>query len=68
MESLTAMFGGRAPMVHGYRLGEVDRDMGLGKRAGLWQHTSKQVELILQNHGSEPIIAEIEVFPSFQER
>jgi len=66
MESLTAMFGERALIVRGYRLGELDRDMSLGKRAGLRQHTSKQVELMLQNDGSEPIIAEIEVFPSFQ--
>ncbi|MGH7970484.1 MAG: hypothetical protein ACREIC_17300 [Limisphaerales bacterium] len=67
MESLTALFGERALIVRGYRLGELDRDMSLGKRAGLRQHTSKQVEAMLLEDGNEPIIVEIEVFPSFQE-
>jgi hypothetical protein len=67
MESLTAMFGERALIVRGYLLGELDRDISLGKRAGIRQHTSKQVEAMLQEDGNEPIIAEIEVFPSFQE-
>ena len=67
MESLTAMFGERGLIVRGYRLGELDREMSMGKRAGLRQHTSKQVEAMLQEGGNEPIIAEIEVFPSFQE-
>ena len=67
MESLTALFGERGLIVRGYRLGELDRDISLGKRAGLRQHTSKQVEAMLQEDGNEPIIAEIEVFPSFQE-
>jgi len=39
-------------IVRSYGLGELDRDMSLGKRAGLRQHTSKQVELMLQNDGS----------------
>jgi hypothetical protein len=67
MESLTALFGERGLIVRGYRLGELDREMSLGKRAGLQQHTSKQVDAMLQDDGTEPIIAEIEVFPSFQE-
>lgn len=67
MESLTALFGERGMIVRGYRLGELDRDMSLGKRAGIRQHTSKQVEAMLQEDGNEPIIAAIEVFPSFQE-
>jgi len=41
--------------------------MTLGERASLRQHTSKQVDLMLHDDGSDPIIAEIEVFPSFQE-
>jgi hypothetical protein len=64
-ESLTAMFGERALIVRGYRLEQLDREMSLGKRAGLRQHTSKQVEAMLQEDGAEPIIAEIEVFPEF---
>ena len=67
MESLTALFGEWGLIIRGYRLGELDRDMSLGKRAGLRQHTSKQVEAMLQEDGNEPIIAEIEVFPSLQE-
>jgi hypothetical protein len=67
MESLTALFGERGLIVRGYRLSELDRDMSLGKRAGLRQHTSKQVEAMLQEDGNEPIIAEIEVFPELQE-
>jgi hypothetical protein len=67
IESLTAVFGERVLIVRGYRLDELDREMSLGKRAGIRQHTSKQVELMLAQDGSEPIIAEIEVFPSFQE-
>jgi hypothetical protein len=67
MESLTALFGERGLIVRGYRLNELDRDMSMGKRAGLRQHTSKQVEAMLQEDGNEPIIAEIEVFPSLQE-
>ena len=67
MESFKALFGERGLIVRGYRLNELDRDMSMGKRAGLRQHTSKQVEAMLQEDGNEPIIAEIEVFPSFQE-
>ena len=67
MESLTALFGERGLIVRGYRLNELDRDMCLGKRAGLRQHTSKQVEAMLQEEGNEPIIAEIEVFPELKE-
>jgi hypothetical protein len=67
MESLTALFGERGLIGRGYRLGELDREMSLGKRAGIRQHTSKQVDAMLQEDGNEPIIAEIEVFPSFQE-
>jgi hypothetical protein len=66
MESFKALFGERGLIVRGYRLGELDRDMSLGKRAGLRQHTSK-VESMLLEDGNEPIIAEIEVFPSIQE-
>jgi hypothetical protein len=66
-ESLTALFGERALIVRGYRRGELDRDMSLGKRAGIRQHTSKQVEAMLQEDGNEAIIAEIEAFPSFGE-
>jgi hypothetical protein len=58
---------GAGLIVRGYRLSELDRDMSMGKRAGLRQHTSKQVEAMLQEDGNEPIIAEIEVFPSFQD-
>ncbi len=67
MESLTAVFGERGLIVRGYRLAELDRDMSMGKRAGRRQHTSKQVEVMLQEDGNEPIIAEIEVFPELQE-
>lgn len=67
MERLTAMFGERGLTVHGYRLGELDRDMTLGKRAGIRQHTSKQVDAMLHEDGTEPVIAEIEAFPSFQD-
>jgi hypothetical protein len=66
-ESLTAMFGERGFTVRGYRLSQLDREMSMGKRAGLRQHTSKQVEAMLQEEGTEPIIADIEVFPAFDE-
>ena len=37
------------------------------RHPGLRQQTGKQVEAMLQEDGIEPIIAEIEVFGSFQE-
>lgn len=67
MECITAMFGERCCIVRGYRLGALDRDMSLGKRAAIREHTKAQVGAMLAEEGEEPVIVSIETFPQLHE-
>jgi hypothetical protein len=63
IETIVAFFGERVCVVRGYRLDALDREISLGKRASIHEHTKAQVESMLGAEGDEPIIVSIEVFP-----
>jgi hypothetical protein len=63
IETIVAFFSERVCVIHGFRLKALDRDMSLGKRASIREHTKAQVESMLGGEGDEPIIVSIEVFP-----
>ena len=67
METIAIIFGERGCIVRGYRFAVLDRDLSLGKRASIREHTKAQVESMLAGEGEEPIIASIETFPPFPE-
>lgn len=62
-ETISAVFGERGLAVRGFRLAALDRDMSLGRRASIREHTRAQVEAMLAADGEEPIIASIETSP-----
>lgn len=66
-ESIVAFFGERGFAVRGYRLGALDRDLGLGKRASIKEHNKAQVEAMLGTEGEEPVIVSIETFPQIRD-
>jgi hypothetical protein len=65
VETIVALFGERGCVVRGYRFEALDRDLSLGKRASIREHTKAQVESMLAGEGEEPIIMSIETFPPF---
>lgn len=67
IETIAVLFGERACIVRGYRLTSLDRDLSLGKRASIREHTKAQVESMLAAEGEEPIILQVETFPLFSE-
>ncbi len=67
METIVAFFGERGCVIRGFRFQTLDREMSLGKRASIREHTKAQVEAMLGGEGDEPIIVSIEVFPETAE-
>lgn len=67
IETLAVLFGERGCIVRGYRFASLDRDLSLGKRASIREHTKAQVESMLAEEGDEPIIVSVETFPGFPE-
>jgi hypothetical protein len=67
VETIVALFGERGCVVRGYRFEGLDRDLSLGKRASIREHTKAQVESMLAGEGEEPIIMSVETFPPFPE-
>jgi len=67
MERIVAFFGERGCVIKGFRFQMLDREMSMGKRASIREHTKAQVESMLGGEGDEPIIVSIEVFPETQE-
>ena len=63
-ETIAALFGERGLAVRGFRLAALDRDMSLGRRASIREHTRAQVEAMLAADGEEPIIVSIEIVPA----
>ena len=54
IETIAAIFGERGCIVRGYRFATLDRDLSLGKRASIREHTKAQVEAMLAAEGDEP--------------
>jgi hypothetical protein len=67
IETIVVLFGERGCKVRGYRLAALDRELSLGKRAAIREHTRAQAESLLVAEGEEPIIISIETFPEFDE-
>jgi hypothetical protein len=67
MERIVGFFGERVCVARGFRFQTLDREMSLGKRASIREHTKAQVEAMLESDGDEPIIVSIEVFPDTAE-
>jgi hypothetical protein len=67
IETIAVLFGERGCVVRGYRFATLDRDLSLGKRASIREHTKAQVESMLASEGDEPIILAVETFPPFPE-
>jgi hypothetical protein len=67
IETIALLFGERGCIVRGYRFAALDRDLSLGKRASIREHTKAQVESMLAAEGDEPIIVSVETFPAFAE-
>jgi len=67
IETIAVLFGERGCIVRGYRFASLDRDLSLGKRASIREHTKAQVESMLAGEGDEPIILSVETFPPFPE-
>jgi len=67
IETIAILFGERGCIVRGYRFAFLDRDLSLGKRASIREHTKAQVESMLAEEEDEPIILSIETFPPFPE-
>jgi hypothetical protein len=65
MERIMVFFGEGGCVVHGYRFASLDRDLSLGKRASIREHTKAQVESMLGGDGDEPIIVSVETFAAF---
>jgi hypothetical protein len=64
-EIIGVLFGDGGCIVRGYRLAALNRDLNLGKRASIREHTKAQVESMLAVEGDEPIIVSVETFPAF---
>lgn len=67
IETIAVLFGERGFIVRGYRFAALDRDLSLGKRASIREHTKAQVDSMLAEEGEEPIILSVETFPPFPE-
>jgi hypothetical protein len=67
IETIVILFGDRGCIVQGYRFASLDRDLSLGKRASIREHTKSQVDSMLAQEGDEPVIVSIEAFPPFPE-
>jgi hypothetical protein len=67
LETIAMLFGERGCIVRGYRFAALDRDLSLGKRASIREHTKAQVDSMLAQEEDEPIIVSIETFPPFPE-
>jgi hypothetical protein len=67
VETISLLFGERGCIVRGYRFASLDRDLSLGKRASICEHTKAQVDTMLAHEGEEPIILQVETFPPFPE-
>jgi len=65
IENIIVLFGERGCVVRGYRFASLDRDLSLGKRASIREHTKAQVDSMLADEGDEPIIVQVETFPGF---
>jgi hypothetical protein len=65
IETIAVLFGERGCIVRGYRFAALDRDLSLGKRASIREHTKAQVESMLAVEADEPIILSVETFPPF---
>lgn len=67
IETIAVLFGEQGFLVRGYRFAALDRDLSLGKRASIREHTQVQVDSMLTEEGDEPIILSVETFPPFPE-
>jgi len=66
METIVARFGEGGLAVRGYRFALLERDLDLGRRSSIREHTTAQVESMLATDGDEPIIVSIETFADFE--
>jgi hypothetical protein len=71
VETITVLFGERGCIVRGYRFDDLDRELSLGKRASISEHTKAQVQSMLAEEAKEAkeameaVILSVETFPAF---